>query len=164
MFHLQKLHEQFEQLVLNVEHCLRQGQWDGTRYKIVREAHRMACMLANSWTELIVDELPEALVLPFDELLHGLPTADWPGTTGTVKPTGGSVELLDQAALLGVWHYEHPEAATKQLAPLIATLLQVAKFQSMYELRNVPPYHRQTAGPQPPDCAAPVKRFIQRCS
>ncbi|XP_061496586.1 serine/threonine-protein kinase Smg1 [Anopheles gambiae] len=157
-----QLHEQFEQLVLNVEHCLRQGQWDGTRYKIVREAHRMACMLANSWTELIVDELPEALVLPFDELLHGLPTADWPGTTGTVKPTGGSVELLDQAALLGVWHYEHPEAATKQLAPLIATLLQVAKFQSMYELRNVPPYHRQTAGPQPPDCAAPVKRFIQR--
>ena len=97
-----QLHEQFEQLVLNVEHCLRQGQWDGTRYKIVREAHRMACMLANSWTELIVDELPEALVLPFDELLHGLPTADWPGTTGTVKLTGGSVELLDQAALLGV--------------------------------------------------------------
>uniref|UniRef100_A0A4Y0BH26 non-specific serine/threonine protein kinase n=1 Tax=Anopheles funestus TaxID=62324 RepID=A0A4Y0BH26_ANOFN len=61
-----QLNEQFEQLVLNVEQCLRKDHWDGA---IVSEAIKMARLLVDSWTELIVEEVADDVVLAFDDLL-----------------------------------------------------------------------------------------------
>uniref|UniRef100_A0A182YCU6 non-specific serine/threonine protein kinase n=1 Tax=Anopheles stephensi TaxID=30069 RepID=A0A182YCU6_ANOST len=48
-----QLNEQFEQLVLNVEHCLRAGQWDSGA---IGEAGEIARMLVDSWTELMSED------------------------------------------------------------------------------------------------------------
>uniref|UniRef100_A0A182T9N4 PI3K/PI4K catalytic domain-containing protein n=1 Tax=Anopheles maculatus TaxID=74869 RepID=A0A182T9N4_9DIPT len=61
-----QLSEQFEQLVLNIEHWLRQGQWDnGT----IGEAAEIGRMLVDSWTELMAEGVSEDVVLVFDDLL-----------------------------------------------------------------------------------------------
>uniref|UniRef100_A0A182W5R0 non-specific serine/threonine protein kinase n=1 Tax=Anopheles minimus TaxID=112268 RepID=A0A182W5R0_9DIPT len=88
-----QLNEQFEQLVLNVEQCLLQGQWNE---EIIGNANEMARLLVDSWAELMVEEL-----------------------LGDV-----------------IWHYNQPELVSSQMSELTENLIQAAKLQTMYELRN----------------------------
>ncbi|XP_050074132.1 serine/threonine-protein kinase Smg1 [Anopheles maculipalpis] len=128
-----QLNEQFEQLVLNVEHCLRQGQCDNGS---IGDAAEIARMLVNSWTELVSDEVPRDVVLVFDDLLRST-SIPWIETfPEKLTERGETINQHNEATLLGVWHYKLPEPWAQQISELTETLLQAAKFQAMYELLN----------------------------
>ncbi|XP_053667016.1 serine/threonine-protein kinase Smg1 [Anopheles marshallii] len=153
-----QLNEQFEQLVLNVEQCLRQGQTDDA---VIREAVEMSRMLVDSWTELMREEaMADDVESAFDELLKttGVPWLEVCPLTLTNQSE--TINQLDEATLLSIWHYNHHKRATNQITVLSESLIEAAKLQTMYELRNGALPHQN----QHDDTTifTSVDRFIQR--
>uniref|UniRef100_A0A182MNP7 Non-specific serine/threonine protein kinase n=1 Tax=Anopheles culicifacies TaxID=139723 RepID=A0A182MNP7_9DIPT len=128
-----QLNEQFEQLVLNVEQYLREETLDD---EMICEAIEMARMLVDSWAELVLEDVSGDVELAFDELLK-MASAPWPEMY-PLKMTNQceTINQFNEAKILSIWHYKQPKLSSNRIAELTESLLQAAKFQTIFELRN----------------------------